>query len=81
MDETALLALGILLEEAGKDVLGKRGDLVFTEGMEEEEDEGEEISRSRVKSSAPDAVGPLEEISSKKIHRPKRRRVMKPEPE
>jgi hypothetical protein len=32
MDETALLALGILLEEAGKEVLGRRGDLVFTEG-------------------------------------------------
>ncbi|KAH7326072.1 hypothetical protein B0I35DRAFT_405374 [Stachybotrys elegans] len=31
MDETALLALGILLEEAGREVLGRRGDLVFTE--------------------------------------------------
>ena len=84
MDETALLAFGILLEEAGKDVLGKRGDMVFTEGMEEDgEEEGGrgEGSKSRVKSSAPDAVGPLEEMSSKKIHRPKRRRVMKPEPE
>ncbi|RYP66368.1 hypothetical protein DL770_008809 [Monosporascus sp. CRB-9-2] len=34
MDETALLALGILLEEAGREILGKRGDLVFTEGVE-----------------------------------------------
>ncbi|RYP59206.1 hypothetical protein DL769_008640 [Monosporascus sp. CRB-8-3] len=34
MDETALLAFGILLEEAGREVLGKRGDLVFTEGVE-----------------------------------------------
>ncbi|KAJ6440448.1 membrane protein [Purpureocillium lavendulum] len=32
MDETALLAFGILLEEAGREVLGQRGDLVFTEG-------------------------------------------------
>lgn len=31
MDETALLALGILLEEAGKEVIGARGDMVFTE--------------------------------------------------
>jgi hypothetical protein len=31
MDETALLAFGILLEEAGGEVLGRRGDLVFTE--------------------------------------------------
>lgn len=35
MDETALLAFGILLEEAGKAVLGRRGDLVFTEGVED----------------------------------------------
>ncbi|RDA93726.1 hypothetical protein CP533_0215 [Ophiocordyceps camponoti-saundersi (nom. inval.)] len=31
MDETALLAFGILLEEAVGDVLGENGDLVFTE--------------------------------------------------
>ncbi|KAF3760801.1 hypothetical protein M406DRAFT_242766, partial [Cryphonectria parasitica EP155] len=31
MDETALLAFGILLEEAARDSLGKSGDLVFTE--------------------------------------------------
>lgn len=34
MDETALLALGILLEESGKELLGDTGDLVFTEGEE-----------------------------------------------
>ncbi|KAL2889654.1 Membrane protein [Ceratocystis lukuohia] len=34
MDETALLAFGILLEEAGREVLGQKGDLVFTEGRE-----------------------------------------------
>jgi hypothetical protein len=32
MDETALLALGILLEEGSREMLGRRGDLVFTEG-------------------------------------------------
>lgn len=36
MDETALLAFGILLEEAGRGLLGKRGDLVLTEGVEAE---------------------------------------------
>ncbi len=36
MDETALLAFGILLEEAGREVLGRRGDLVFTEGLSDE---------------------------------------------
>ncbi|KAI1418508.1 hypothetical protein F5Y13DRAFT_184148 [Hypoxylon sp. FL1857] len=34
MDETALLAFGILVEEAGREVLGRMGDLVFTEGAE-----------------------------------------------
>ncbi|KAI1091028.1 hypothetical protein F5B19DRAFT_503428 [Rostrohypoxylon terebratum] len=38
MDETALLALGILVEEAGREALGKMGDLVFTEGVELEPD-------------------------------------------
>ncbi|KAF2968362.1 hypothetical protein GQX73_g5191 [Xylaria multiplex] len=33
MDETALLAFGILLEEASREALGKKGDLVFTEGV------------------------------------------------
>ncbi|KAM0418872.1 hypothetical protein ACHAPT_012239 [Fusarium lateritium] len=36
MDETALIAFGILLEEAGREVLGRRGDLVFTEGQEDD---------------------------------------------
>lgn len=35
MDETALLAFGILLEEAGREVLGRRGDLVFTKAADE----------------------------------------------
>ncbi|ORY68667.1 uncharacterized protein BCR38DRAFT_423984 [Pseudomassariella vexata] len=34
MDETALLAFGILLEEVGREALGKRGDMVFTEGVQ-----------------------------------------------
>ncbi|RMJ03525.1 hypothetical protein CDV36_014948 [Fusarium kuroshium] len=42
MDETALIAFGILLEEAGREVLGRRGDLVFTEGQD---NDGEETAR------------------------------------
>lgn len=38
MDETALLAFGILLEEANRELLGATGDLVFTEGIESEDD-------------------------------------------
>lgn len=35
MDETALLAAGILLEEAVRESLGRNGDVVFTEGVRE----------------------------------------------
>lgn len=34
MDGTALIALGILMEEAARDALGETGDLVFTAGEE-----------------------------------------------
>lgn len=32
LDETALMAIGILMEEAGLNILGETGDLVFTDG-------------------------------------------------
>lgn len=49
MDETALLAFGILLEEAGKEAIGARGDLVFTEGdVDEVEDTGRERKRRKI---------------------------------
>ena len=38
MDETALLGLGILLEEMAEHVLGETGDLAFVEGEEVEEE-------------------------------------------
>lgn len=49
MDETALLAFGILLEEAARDALGQEGDLVFTEGeVDEEAERDTERKRRRV---------------------------------
>ncbi|EJP62803.1 uncharacterized protein BBA_08190 [Beauveria bassiana ARSEF 2860] len=79
MDETALLAFGILLEEAGRDVLGKRGDMVFTEGVEPE-DEVEDAANRRNKQILPDTVGQLDGIprQSQVKRRTKRRRVGKP---
>jgi hypothetical protein len=38
MDETALIALGILVEESAREISGETGDLVFTEGVEVEEE-------------------------------------------
>lgn len=38
MDETALIALGILMEETAREVLGETGDFAFIEAADEEED-------------------------------------------
>lgn len=43
MDETALLAMGILLEEAAAARLGKTGDLAFVEADEDQTASGEQV--------------------------------------
>ncbi len=50
LDETALIALGVLMEEASQDVLGQTGDLVFTEGEEIIEPLSKTRSAQRTKS-------------------------------
>ena len=52
MDETALLAFGILLEEAAREALGKNGDLVFTEGLDPGQEEIEDDDIDVADSSA-----------------------------
>lgn len=47
MDETALIAFGILLEEAARASLAKNGDLVFTEGVADGEADEDQESESR----------------------------------
>ncbi|KAI5307862.1 hypothetical protein KEM55_007215 [Ascosphaera atra] len=42
MDETALIALGILLEESAISSLEKTGDMVLVEGVEDSEQEEDE---------------------------------------
>lgn len=42
MDETALLAMGILIEEMAKEELGETGDLALVEGRELSEEEDDE---------------------------------------
>ena len=42
LDETALLAMGILIEEAAKHALGKTGDLALAEPADEESDSDED---------------------------------------
>lgn len=48
MDDTALLAFGILLEEAARESLGKDGDLVFTEGVDDEDDVAQAEGRESI---------------------------------
>jgi hypothetical protein len=44
MDETALLALGILMEELCRETLGNTGDMVFTESDLVDETQGQRYS-------------------------------------
>ncbi|PNY25796.1 Uncharacterized protein TCAP_04272, partial [Tolypocladium capitatum] len=79
MDDTALLAFGILLEEAGREVLGRRGDLVFTEGADEPAGSsgGDEVARSD-EGHGGALVGYQEVGSWKRPNRgPKRRKVVR----
>lgn len=70
MDETALLAFGILLEEAGREALGRRGDLVFTEGAESSDDTSQDLAPDEVTGVMDDS----QEVASQlPLH--KRRRV------
>jgi hypothetical protein len=64
LDETALLALGMLVEEAAREALGRRGDLVFTEGEDDRvygEGDGEDRVRKRRRGRAADGTVGFEE--------------------
>lgn len=52
MDETALIALGILIEEAARDTLGRTGDLVFTEGQEVQDAPGRNVRTASAASNS-----------------------------
>ena len=73
MDETALLALGILLEEAADHVLGEAGDMVFVEG--EKDDSRESGSRN---GHVPEAIAKESSVASHMTDQPwgrKRRKI------
>lgn len=58
MDETALLALGILLEEMAEHVLGDTGDLAFVEGEQIEEEVGDDRSHDNAKGKGREMLEP-----------------------
>lgn len=71
MDETALLAFGVLLEEAAREALGETGDLALVEGEEEE------VGGQRHAGGAEDAAGPRGVVlpNRPRGRPPKRRRI------
>lgn len=76
MDETALLAFGVLLEEAGRSTLGKRGDLAFVEGEErEEEEKGVRINSGSETDGDPWKEDGDEDEELKREKGPKRRKL------
>jgi hypothetical protein len=78
MDETALLAFGILLEEAGREALGKRGDLVFTDASTEPRVVAKAMQVSMFPRPATEGLQGLDETpSSQNDRRAKRRKVAK----
>lgn len=74
MEETALLAFGILLEEAAREPLGKSGGSVFTEGDNDgEDDRGNQKATSPWRAQTP--IGFEGEEAFWKRPYPKRRKV------
>ena len=71
MDETALLAIGILLEEAATQCLGDTGDMVFVEGETKEPQEDLRSTLSEVRARRGSAT--IKESTSRRRH--KRRKV------
>ena len=71
MDETALLAVGILLEEAAEHILGETGDLALVEGEEISDHDGEPDVQSL---GLLDSAQELEEAEPSPDNEPKERR-------
>ena len=73
MDETALIAMGVLMEEMAKESLGETGDLVLVEGEEVSEREGQSsmgfqrrASRKRESSTVASSGDDLEDVVRRK---------------
>ena len=69
LDETALLAVGILMEEMAREVLGETGDLAFVEGEHDGVDRAEEGMHPEEATSGeeerPESSATASEVASK----------------
>ncbi|KKA29603.1 hypothetical protein TD95_000704 [Thielaviopsis punctulata] len=75
LDETALLAFGVLLEEAGRELLGRTGEMVFTEGQKVERESGSKRPRQKDADESADIVGVMETQRPWNLRRSKRRKL------
>jgi hypothetical protein len=81
LDETALLAMGLLLEEAARHSLGETGDMVFVEGGGEELPDMSPIRRTRRKGSTATQSNVESETGGGQVRSKKRRRSSTNTPE
>ena len=75
MDETALLAIGILLEEAANHSLGATGDLAFVEGQEVAAEEPEVTHQDESSSQISSRGSSVAVVAPKAKRRRKRRKI------
>ena len=81
MDETALLAVGILLEVAAENILGETGDLALVEGEEISDHDGEpDVQRLGLLDPAQqvEEAEPSPDNEPKERRRHKRRKIRHP---
>jgi len=78
MDGTALLAMGILVEELAKEALGDTGDLVLVEGEELSEDEKGTGLKSNTRGQVVVQLGQREPVYTRVEKSSKRRKLTRP---
>ncbi|KAJ5646449.1 hypothetical protein N7490_002821 [Penicillium lividum] len=82
MDESALLAVGILMEELAKEQLGENGDMVLTEGQWSSEDEtgdGPQVGQKRPRGKTLEGPASLYQHAQGVRRKIKRHRLTKAE--
>ncbi|KAJ4300984.1 hypothetical protein N0V90_003073 [Kalmusia sp. IMI 367209] len=68
MDETALIALGILLEETAKETLGETGDLALVEAVRDDEEEAFANEEERGRERKEKLLEHMEKLRQDKLH-------------
>lgn len=72
LDETALLAVGVLMEEMAGDVLGETGDLAFVEGEDDGVEKAEEEATAGGEEEEPESTAAASAVASERAESGKR---------